>query len=236
MKRLRPFFSYYGSKWRIAPNYPFPKYDNIIEPFAGSACYSLCYPDKKIQLYDLYEPIVGAWDFLINCSNDDILNIPSMFKNVNELNISQEAKWLVGFNINPASQMPKKTFSKWVRENNSGNNAQIWGDKKKRLIINQKQYIKHWKVNLLDYKNIDNIESTWFIDPPYQGKAGGLYVKSDINYKELEDWISNRKGQYIACEMLGCRWGLFEPFIDARVNPSKLGSKKIKEMIWTGFN
>jgi hypothetical protein len=33
--RLRPFFSFYGGKWRIARHYPTPKYDIIIEPFAG---------------------------------------------------------------------------------------------------------------------------------------------------------------------------------------------------------
>jgi hypothetical protein len=32
---LRPFWRYYGGKWRAAPRYPAPRYDTIIEPFAG---------------------------------------------------------------------------------------------------------------------------------------------------------------------------------------------------------
>lgn len=31
---LRPFWSYYGGKWRIAERYPRPAFDRIIEPFA----------------------------------------------------------------------------------------------------------------------------------------------------------------------------------------------------------
>ena len=34
-------FYYYGRKKQIAKYYPEPKYDTIVEPFAGSAAYSL---------------------------------------------------------------------------------------------------------------------------------------------------------------------------------------------------
>jgi hypothetical protein len=34
---LRPFWRYYGGKWRAAPRYPRPTHDTIIEPFAGAA-------------------------------------------------------------------------------------------------------------------------------------------------------------------------------------------------------
>jgi len=231
MKRLRPFFSYYGSKWRIAPKYPEPKHGVIIEPFCGSAQYSMVYPEKEVRLYDLYEPIVMAWDFLINSSSKEILNIPSSFSHIDDLRIPDEAKALVGFNVNPASQMPKKQFSPWKRDN-----AQFWGDKKKQLIIEQKQYISHWKVFLDSYENIDNEKATWFIDPPYQSKAGRLYVKSNINYGFLEKWILERDGQFIACDMEGVTYGDFKPFLTAQVNPSKKGKKTLKEMIWHGEN
>lgn len=226
-QRLRPFFSYYGSKWRIAPKYPQPRFDTLIEPFCGSACYSLCYPGKNVELYDTYEPIVGVWDFLINCSEQDILNIPSDFQNIDELNISKEAKYLVGFNLNPASQMPKKTFSPWRRDN-----CQFWGDKKKDLIIRQKPFIKHWKCELISYDKLSNTEATYFIDPPYQGKSGGLYIKHDIDYNQLENWVKNLNGQFICCEMEGAKWGDFENFTVAQVNPSSKGRKNLQELIW----
>lgn len=41
-------FSYYGSKSKIVNYYPPPKENIIIEPFAGSARYSLKYFDNPI--------------------------------------------------------------------------------------------------------------------------------------------------------------------------------------------
>ena len=41
--RLRPFFCYYGGKWRAAPKYPPPEHDTIVEPFAGAAGYATRY-------------------------------------------------------------------------------------------------------------------------------------------------------------------------------------------------
>jgi len=34
-------WSYYGSKSKVVKHYPKPKYDLIIEPFAGAAWYSV---------------------------------------------------------------------------------------------------------------------------------------------------------------------------------------------------
>ena len=35
--KLKPFFTYYGGKYRAAPKYPEPVHGSIVEPFAGSA-------------------------------------------------------------------------------------------------------------------------------------------------------------------------------------------------------
>lgn len=32
---LKPFWRYYGGKWRAAPSYPAPLHNTIVEPFAG---------------------------------------------------------------------------------------------------------------------------------------------------------------------------------------------------------
>lgn len=45
-------FSYYGSKSKLVNLYPEPLHDTIIEPFAGSARYSLKYWDKDIYLIE----------------------------------------------------------------------------------------------------------------------------------------------------------------------------------------
>lgn len=47
-------WSYYGAKTNLVGYYPKPKYDRIIEPFAGSARYALKYFDRDILLIDKY--------------------------------------------------------------------------------------------------------------------------------------------------------------------------------------
>lgn len=51
---LRPFFRYYGAKWRAvhAGLYPEPQHRFICEPFAGAAGYALHYPHLAVELID----------------------------------------------------------------------------------------------------------------------------------------------------------------------------------------
>ena len=60
MKTIRPFFTFYGGKYRAAPRYPKPKHSRIIEPFAGSAGYSMRYPDLNVTLVDAAPVIAGV--------------------------------------------------------------------------------------------------------------------------------------------------------------------------------
>ena len=69
---MRPFFSFFGSKWRVANYYPAPKHTIIIEPFAGSAGYSLRYPNHQVRLYDADPIICGVWDYLIHVSPEKV--------------------------------------------------------------------------------------------------------------------------------------------------------------------
>ena len=62
---LKPFFCYYGGKWRVAKRYPAPVNDTIIEPFAGAAGYSTRYYNKNVILYDIDPVICGAWVFFL---------------------------------------------------------------------------------------------------------------------------------------------------------------------------
>jgi len=75
-------FSYYGSKSRIVDVYPPPKFDKVIEPFAGSARYALKYWQKEVLLVDKYDVITDIWTYLINATEKDI-EAPTLF---NELN------------------------------------------------------------------------------------------------------------------------------------------------------
>ena len=64
---LRPFFGYYGGKWRDTPRlYPPPEHNTIVEPFAGSAGYSLRFPrTPRVILYEKDPIVAGVWQYLI---------------------------------------------------------------------------------------------------------------------------------------------------------------------------
>ena len=64
-------FSYYGSKSKIVHLYPTPKFDKIIEPFAGSARYSLRFWQKDILLVDKSELVIEVWHYLQNASKNE---------------------------------------------------------------------------------------------------------------------------------------------------------------------
>ena len=108
-------WSYYGSKSKIVNYYPKPKYKKIIEPFAGSAKYSLLYFENDVLLYDKYPKIIKLWKYLQSASIKDILGLPDMEygENINMFNLSEEEKILIGFCINEGSASPKKTVGKF---------------------------------------------------------------------------------------------------------------------------
>lgn len=232
MNNLKPFFTYYGGKWRAAPHYPKPLYDTIIEPFAGAAGYSLRYPEKQIILIDKYKKIADMWKWLINSSEEEILNLPTIITNLNDVCIRDEAKTLIGFCLNKGATSPCITPSKWMQSKLYKN--QFWGENIKNRIASQIQYIKHWKIIEGDYTDAPDIEATWFIDPPYQ-EAGKFYKHNSkqINYDHLSEWCKTRKGQVIVCENEGADWLPFETFRTIKGNSGRNRTKISKEVIWT---
>jgi len=203
-------FSYYGTKKKLAIHYPSPKYDTIIEPFCGAAMYSLHLDNwkKNVILYDKYDKIFLAWDYLINHATiSDIQNLPDLKEglNLDSININDAEKALLGFCANPASAVPKKTVS--------ARGAKSW-PRHKQFFLDNLHKVKHWKIYNDTYKNIGNIEATWFIDPPYE--FGGIYYHSSssnkqINYEELAKWCKERKGEIIVCENSKANWLPFQP-------------------------
>lgn len=206
---LRPFFGYYGGKWRDTPkHYPAPKYPTIIEPFAGSAGYSLRYPNKDVILVERDPTLVGIWNYLINASSSEILRLPDikMDQSIDDLAVAQEAKWLIGFWLNRGVEAPRKRPSKWMRTGIRP--GSFWGERVRRTIAEQLSYIRHWTVYEGDYTDSPNSGgATWFIDPPYQ-HAGQHYRfgSREIDYAQLGLWCGSRLGQAIVCENEGADW------------------------------
>ena len=120
MKRLRPMFSYYGSKWRLSPKYPFADNEYLIEPFAGSACYSLLYWWKKVELYDLDENIYMIWDYLIHATEKEILQLPLLEPGETiPKSLPIESQTFMGFFVGKAQTRPGKTMSTYNKHDKS---------------------------------------------------------------------------------------------------------------------
>jgi site-specific DNA-adenine methylase len=194
-------FSYYGSKSKIVDYYPYPKYDKIIEPFAGSARYSLKHFEKDVLLVDKYEVIVRIWKWLQQASKNDIMSLPEpkLGEKINrdEFDCIEQA-WLMGFLVQIGVTTPRLTVTKYAE-----NSIKT----QKKNIAEQLYKIRHWEIKQGDYKELENEEATWFIDPPYE-YGGEWYLKSnkDIDYNELADWCKQRKGQAIVCENTKADW------------------------------
>ena len=75
-----PMFSYYGSKSKVIDHYPAPKFNKIIEPFAGSAAYSMNYYMKNVILIEKDAKIASLWRYLISVEPNEILNLPILTK------------------------------------------------------------------------------------------------------------------------------------------------------------
>jgi site-specific DNA-adenine methylase len=236
MSRLKPFFTYYGGKYRIAPKYPAPQHRMIIEPFAGSAGYSVTYPDRDVVLCDLNEKVCGTWDYLINANESDIRSIPVGFETVDDLQVPQEVKWLVGWWCNKGTTTPAKSPSKWMRDRIRPNS--FWGSTIRERVASQVQHIRHWKVFHGTYQDLGDWDdgATWFVDPPYDNKAGSHYTHGSkgLDYQHLASWCRSRTGQVMVCENDGADWLPFRPFLLAKATPGKQKEGRCsKEAIWT---
>lgn len=139
---LWPFFCFYGGKWRVSPHYDPPAHAEIIEPFAGSAGYSMRHPERAVSLYDADPLIVGLWQYLIGVSEDEIRALPLTVDHVDDLAVAEEARWLIGFWLNKGMTAPCKTPSKWMRDGWRPNSQ--WGDAIRERIASQLHAIRHW--------------------------------------------------------------------------------------------
>lgn len=228
--KLQPFFSYYGSKYKLAPKYPAPDYETIIEPFAGSACYSLLRPEFTVVLYDLDPVVAGVWHYLIHATSAEIMALPDEVETTDDVHACQEAKWLIGFCLDSGLSRPRRTPSNWAR-----NKVKVigWGEKRKRRIAGQLDAIRHWQIKNAHYSQADDEQATWFVDPPYSGKAGRHYTVNALDYAELGRWCQSRTGQVIACENAGATWLPFRGFTSNQ-STNRTGKASWRaEAIWT---
>lgn len=231
---LRPFFGFYGGKWRDAlRHYPAPKHDTVVEPFAGSAGYSVRYADRKVILGEKDPIIYGVWHYLVHASTADILSLPDLEpgQTVADLPVDQEARWLIGFWLNRGASRPRTGPSAWMRK--GVRPGSFWGERVRSTIASQVDRIRHWQVYNCSYEDLPVTgAATWFVDPPYQRQGRHYrYGAADIDFSALGDWCRSRPGQAIVCENDGADWLPFRPLAD--VKTTRRHSRSV-EVMWIG--
>lgn len=234
--KLWPFFTYYGGKWRAAPHYPPPlEGSTIIEPFAGSAGYSLRFGvGHRVVLAEKDVTVRTLWQYLITAEPKRIVGLPDVapgehLDDRKFAGLEPSERHLIGFWLNKGMTGPCKTPSAWMRQGWRPDSQ--WGPAIRLRIANQLPAIREWQV-LSNYEDCPNVRATWFIDPPYAGRAGERYREHGVDYAKLAEWCKTRKGRVMVCENVGASWLPFEPFRVIKGAEGKGRSGKSHEALW----
>ena len=239
---MRPLFRYYGSKWMAAKRHGPPRRDMVIEPFAGSACYSVYWEAPRAKLYDMSDDVCHAWDWLIHSSADDVMAVPAPIRSTEEWAAlpdgpRQVVYWLIGFAEPRIGKSVKKWYLDYVNRGErtgilAGNDRWLfWDERKRDHLVKCKPKIAGWTIERLDYRDIPMEEAHWFVDPPYQGPPGRAYPHSEIDYGHLGQWCRDLPGDVDVCENEGADWLPFEPFYD--MPTMRRGERgRTREAVW----
>lgn len=223
-------FPYFGRKKRLAPKYPSPLYDRIIEPFAGSAGYSIALDhwERQVILVENNPDVVRLWRWLINpdTTPNTIMDLPVLEHkaSLDPLGPRGTPQRMLVESVGASKDPRYNTMSGWM--------ARDWPQIQKRVAADIHK-IKHWVILEGDYSKIINMKATWFIDPPYQRmlkeyQSTPYALNGSINFDALGVWCRERSGQVIVCEELGATWLPFQPLTEAKT----ISNQKIVEAVW----
>jgi len=226
---LNPAFSYFGAKWSLVRDrrYPAPLYPLIIEPFAGSACYSLHFHRHEVVLVDINPTIIDIWG-AVKSADETLYDLPDDFECVPP-NLDPGLQALIGHWVAHGNSTPRTKPTSWARRHPDG---LWWGPKVKTRLIAQAPHLRHWHACTASYRSLPNVEATWFIDPPYQCQPNS-YACPPVDYEDLADFVRSRRGQVIVCEGGHADWLPFVPIAPGRKKTSgKKGDIGLDERLW----
>ncbi len=164
-------------------------------------------------------------------------------RSVDDFDICQEAKWLIGFWIEQGVAYPAKKPSSWAKTAP----ISFWSARQRDRIAFQIEHIRHWEITEGSYAHLENEEATWYVDPPYQRPTSGGHYRcgsKDIDFDHLGTWCETREGQAIVCESSSADWLPFRFLLSTSTSGAWAGTPKNKErgavekrtfdeMIWT---
>lgn len=233
-----PLFKWFGSKWLASKLYPAPVHSTIIEPFAGSAGYSLRHAQgRSVALYETDKHLLALWKWLISeATQASILEIPLGVRegtDIRSLGLSQGQALL---------------FKTWQRTNNVGNCWTIspWGNKPGQWTANTRsrvaeefEVVRGWSIHANGYSSFDKPkQSTWFIDPPYQFNY--KYKSAELDYLRLGKAIISLPGQVIVCEAVCQKTSQAPTWLPFTLFGSRITSRRklsqnhhSKELLWS---
>jgi hypothetical protein len=231
---VKPFFCYYGGKWRMARHYPAPMYPVIVEPFAGAAGYSTAWGAGRTCLLADRDPVLARlWRWLIAATPEDVRALPLIAagQDVRTLPVAAGAQDLIAFWLNKGVSRPRRTASAWMRAGT--HSTSFWGPTVRERVASQVPHIKAWEAAHASFTDLPDIEATWFIDPPYAGRPGSHYTygSAQIDYARLAAWCRSRRGQVIVCEAQGADWLPFAALGTFKANATSVG-RRTAEGVW----
>ncbi len=237
VQKMGVMLSYFGGKLRLSQRgiYPAPEHDIVVEAFAGGAGYSLAHRHRRVVLIER-DPIVAAvWRYLIGATESEIRTLPDVGPGqmIDDLDISQEARWLIGFHISQGVAYPRKQPSKRVRDKPGS----YWSSRTRSRIADQLSVIRDWRVHEGSYRDADDVvdgPATWFVDPPYH--ASGKHYRFNAGddptwYSVLAEWCESRRGLTIVCEQSGATWLPFKPIAEFS-RAGNRGAQIATEVAW----
>ena len=247
MKSLKTPLRWPGGKSRacskIEPYLPdLRDYKEFREPFLGGGSVSIHitkkYPNIKIWVNDLYEPLVNFWKQL-QTSGIELKNILTDLKSVN--NTPDKAKILFGdakISINDLQQnnleravafyiVNKCSFSGLTESSSfspqaSNSNFSLRGIEK---LPEYSKLIENWNItnNSYDYLMDGNKDAFLYLDPPYDikdnlyGNKGSMHkgfdhdkFASDCNSCNMDQLISYNSDQLVRTRFFGGKWNAAE--------------------------
>jgi hypothetical protein len=227
---VRQFFKHFGSKARLAKELPPPRFKTIIEPFAGSAAYSVQHatPAHDVLLFDTDERVCIVWDYLIHASAADIMRLPVDHflagGDIRDLSLPEAEHLLIKRWMNISGTTNNRLAPSMIKAATDDSGA-IWCNSVRDRIASQVEQIRHWKIKQEPYDCAPDIEAHWHVDPPYQGNAHGFqeYKCAAPDFEKLGAWCRSRRGDITVHEQHGATWLPFETL------SSKHGTSRCEE-------